>query len=113
MQPGAKLDEVAAAWVSGAAAGWSGRRTGPRPRPISLPTYPFAEDRYWLPEIDAPAQPERPGAALPLLFEPVYEDKPATDGPAPHRRVVVLCGLSQNVPASPKSFVRPARIAFR
>ncbi|MCW2306578.1 non-ribosomal peptide synthetase [Rhodobium gokarnense] len=102
-EPGATLDEVAAAWVAGATVDWAARRTGPRPRPISLPTYPFADDRYWLPEIDAPPlrageTPVSPDAPLPLLFEPVFEEKAATDGTAPQNRIVVLCGLSEGHP---------------
>ncbi|MBB4302686.1 amino acid adenylation domain-containing protein [Rhodobium orientis] len=96
--PGAPPEDVAAAWVSGATVDWAARRTGPRPRPISLPTYPFAEDRYWLPETDAPATPESPDPPLPLLFAAIFEEKAATEGPAPQNRVVVLCGLTETRP---------------
>ncbi|MCB0195285.1 MAG: KR domain-containing protein, partial [Anaerolineae bacterium] len=44
-----KLDKLAAGWVKGLAIDWS-RLYGPeKPGRISLPTYPFARERYWVP----------------------------------------------------------------
>ncbi|MCG8915258.1 SDR family NAD(P)-dependent oxidoreductase [Actinokineospora sp. PR83] len=57
--PGADaLDLALAAWVTGAE--WTVPSTG---RIVSLPTYPFAQERYWLPEpVERPGR--APGAAV-------------------------------------------------
>ncbi|WP_437627952.1 amino acid adenylation domain-containing protein [Sorangium sp. So ce1151] len=57
-----RLQQVARLWVAGAEIDWEAL---PRPfvcRRISLPTYPFARERYWLPLQDEPASA---GAAAP------------------------------------------------
>lgn len=41
--------ELAQQWVGGASVDWTARHAGRRPRRVSLPTYPFARDRYWIP----------------------------------------------------------------
>ena len=41
--------ELLAGWVLGSAVSWDRLYDGRPPRRISLPTYPFARDRYWLP----------------------------------------------------------------
>jgi amino acid adenylation domain-containing protein len=43
-------DDILELWVKGATVDWS-KLVGPNPpKKISLPTYPFANDRYWVPE---------------------------------------------------------------
>lgn len=39
-------------WVKGLSFDWSKLYGNVKPRRISLPTYPFAKERYWLPEIE-------------------------------------------------------------
>jgi amino acid adenylation domain-containing protein len=102
-QPAADLSfplaAIAEKWVRGAPVDWPALRSGPRPAPISLPTYPFAEDYCWLPDIEATANPPKPEmmpdpAPLPLLFTPVWREQVAivgTDLPA-KGRIIVLCG---------------------
>ena len=93
------LAAIAEQWVQGAEVDWSGLRTGPKPPPISLPTYPFAEDYCWLPDIEATANPPKPEmtpepAPLPLLCAPVWREQVAivgTDLPS-KGRIIVLCG---------------------
>ncbi|HWY22634.1 MAG TPA: beta-ketoacyl synthase N-terminal-like domain-containing protein [Candidatus Acidoferrum sp.] len=41
---------LAALWVAGAEVTWPDGHTGEQPRRAHLPTYPFARERYWLPE---------------------------------------------------------------
>ncbi|WP_318198082.1 SDR family NAD(P)-dependent oxidoreductase [Streptomyces sp. MCL20-2] len=55
------LDGLAELWSRGAAPDWRElyARTGPMPRRISAPTYPFARDRHWVPEL-APAASAAP-----------------------------------------------------
>jgi acyl transferase domain-containing protein len=51
-------DKVAQAWTRGSTGDWNAMYGPPRPRRVSLPTYPFARERYWLPEPEpAPAAP--------------------------------------------------------
>ncbi|MBT2575230.1 amino acid adenylation domain-containing protein [Bacillus sp. ISL-51] len=50
----AKLAEV---WVKGGVINWNRLYDDNRPRLISLPSYPFAKDTYWLPEHNKKHQP--------------------------------------------------------
>lgn len=108
-QPAADLSfplaAIAEKWVRGAQADWPELRLGPKPAPISLPTYPFAEDYCWLPEMEATANPPKPEmksepAPLPLLFAPVWrEQAPGSGAISPAKeRVVVLCGSLASKP---------------
>ncbi|UJF34762.1 SDR family NAD(P)-dependent oxidoreductase [Paenibacillus hexagrammi] len=40
-------------WVKGLSLDWNRLYPGSKPRRISLPTYPFARERYWVPEMAA------------------------------------------------------------
>jgi amino acid adenylation domain-containing protein len=95
---GDSLGDIASGWVQGAVVDWTARRNGPRPRAISLPTYPFAADRCWLPDLDdgfrpAPAVTAPP---MPLLFAPAWRETAArqTSAPTGATRLIVLCGLA-------------------
>jgi len=44
------LSKLAGLWVSGAAIEWRSLYKSSPPRRISAPTYPFARERYWIPE---------------------------------------------------------------
>ncbi|MGK5627295.1 beta-ketoacyl synthase N-terminal-like domain-containing protein [Streptomyces sp. URMC 123] len=54
---------LGALWAAGAEIDWSPDRGGRRPRPVSLPGYPFRRDRHWIPS----AYVEGGGAAAPAL----------------------------------------------
>ncbi|MET4141391.1 SDR family NAD(P)-dependent oxidoreductase [Pedobacter sp. UYP1] len=43
---------IADFWINGQLVDWKILYTGKQPRRISLPTYPFARERYWLPEAE-------------------------------------------------------------
>lgn len=45
-----ELDKLAQLWVAGVAIDWSLLYPNDIPQRISLPTYPFAQERYWIPE---------------------------------------------------------------
>jgi polyketide synthase PksM len=47
------LSKVAEAWVNGAKVDWARLYGASRPKRISLPTYPFARERYWRERADA------------------------------------------------------------
>jgi acyl transferase domain-containing protein len=42
------LNQLAAAWVGGRELNWGALYPGRKPRPMSLPPYPFARERYWI-----------------------------------------------------------------
>nr|ADN68484.1 SorI [Sorangium cellulosum] len=59
-----KYDKVLELWVKGLSLDWAKLYDGVRPRRISLPTYPFARERYWRPDaVDAASDPRRAIAA--------------------------------------------------
>ncbi|MFP5391438.1 MAG: SDR family NAD(P)-dependent oxidoreductase, partial [Gammaproteobacteria bacterium] len=94
--PTEDAQQMAQAWVEGKAVDWAGvhRLAFPDtpPRRVSLPTYPFARERHWLPApAAAPASPVAPAPALPapvaaapaaevLYFAPRWQDMPLAAG---------------------------------
>ncbi|MFM2061288.1 MAG: hypothetical protein RLZZ507_958 [Cyanobacteriota bacterium] len=44
------LEELAKLWIEGVEIDWLGLYPSPTPKIMSLPTYPFAKERYWIPE---------------------------------------------------------------
>ncbi|MFP5391926.1 MAG: SDR family NAD(P)-dependent oxidoreductase, partial [Gammaproteobacteria bacterium] len=91
---------LAALWVDGVAVDWTALKRSGRPRRISLPTYPFARERYWkaAPAV-APAAPASDSvSARTRLFEPVWEPSPVETGQGGHdftARHLILCDLAQ------------------
>lgn len=73
-----KYDDALALWVKGVRLDWSQIQGGMARKRVSLPSYPFARERYWVPE---------GGASLPMPGG--YKDTPATSStmhPLLHRR---------------------------
>src|SRR5262249_60548497 len=44
-----QADKLVELWVKGLSLDWERLYGEPKPRRLSLPTYPFARDRYWVP----------------------------------------------------------------
>ncbi|WP_277682301.1 SDR family NAD(P)-dependent oxidoreductase, partial [Saccharomonospora azurea] len=98
---------LGAHWVRGAVVDWSRLHEQPWPHRIALPTYPFARERYWIPDLpatarttssDVPAVSPQAGRA-PDYYRPVWTPSTAevTEFPDPRtavssRRVVILTG---------------------
>ncbi|MGK3980503.1 amino acid adenylation domain-containing protein [Sorangium sp. So ce118] len=93
-----RYDKLARLWVSGAPIDW--RRlhgSGRAPRPLSLPSYPFASERFWIAERPRPlpprAEPPAPGRGA--------EPAPARDsvaearGPIEQEVTAMLCDVLQ------------------
>ena len=59
-----KLSKLLELWVKGLAVDWKKLYGESKPRRVSLPTYPFAKERYWLPQ-GGGAAAGRSGAAAP------------------------------------------------
>ena len=57
-------DELAQLWVSGVEPDWESLYLDKKPRRISLPTYPFARERYWVPDSN-----RKPAAETPVPME--------------------------------------------
>lgn len=64
-----KVEKLLEFWVKGLALDWSKLYSGQTPRRIGLPTYPFANDQYWVPTLDETASAQSGGLAVlhPLL----------------------------------------------
>jgi len=85
---GRKLGKLAKMWVNGIDFDWDLLHPDRRPFRVSLPTYPFARERYWLPQVsddkryqtvETPMQETEPipGAApASLCFEPDWKLSP-------------------------------------
>ncbi|MGA5042268.1 SDR family NAD(P)-dependent oxidoreductase [Streptomyces capoamus] len=68
-------ERVLEAWVRGVRIDWTSLRDGPTPRRMSLPTYPFARDRYWIaPDADSRPHPLL-DRAVSTLWGPLYESE--------------------------------------
>ncbi len=66
---GETLVKLAKAWVNGATIPWAQLHQQRRPRRISLPTYPFARERFGPPSIKVPAAQNSSNRLHPLLHE--------------------------------------------
>lgn len=62
-----RLDKLGLLWTSGAEIDWSFFHDDPKPRRVPLPTYPFAETRFWIPRTP---KSSRPSALLGELMLP-------------------------------------------
>ncbi|MCX7366152.1 MAG: amino acid adenylation domain-containing protein [Alphaproteobacteria bacterium] len=80
-----RLDKLAMAWAGGLEFDWSVLHRDGDARRISLPTYPFAEERYW---VEAGSPMVRASTNL-LLAYPVWKHRPveAASPPVYERRV--------------------------
>ncbi|MCR9060262.1 MAG: SDR family NAD(P)-dependent oxidoreductase, partial [Rhodobacteraceae bacterium] len=102
--PPNRYSETADRWVRIGDVDWAALRVGRDPLPISLPTYPFAEDYCWLPDTApqtlTPSGPSKHREMLPLLFEPVWAEtpRPAGRNTSVQNRYCVLCGVRTSHP---------------
>ncbi|RZL00111.1 MAG: SDR family NAD(P)-dependent oxidoreductase, partial [Rubrivivax sp.] len=107
-----KLHKLADLWVKGWSFDWERLHAGVQPRRISLPTYPFARDRYWAPRTTtapmvrevpagsklaevASSASEQGGQAHELMtFEEVWAEQVVANGLAKPAVKTVLCFAS-------------------
>ncbi|UNL93527.1 hypothetical protein CPY53_08065 [Paenibacillus polymyxa] len=66
-----KLEKLAQLWVKGLDIEWTLLHSHAKPQRVSLPTYPFEKQRYWVPDtkIQATTKEERISRLHPLLHE--------------------------------------------
>ncbi|WP_274910624.1 SDR family NAD(P)-dependent oxidoreductase [Streptomyces sp. WZ-12] len=73
-----KLSKVAALWVAGAEVDWARLHRHATRRAVSLPTYPFAKERFWIGDLTQPrTAPVTAAVAAPVAAdpEPVVADR--------------------------------------
>jgi len=75
------LETLALYWTRGGEIPWEALHEGEQPRLITLPTYPFARERYWLAASTAAPQPEQPVERTP---------EPETSAGTAHERVAAF-----------------------
>ncbi|MBB4730092.1 3-oxoacyl-(acyl-carrier-protein) synthase/NAD(P)-dependent dehydrogenase (short-subunit alcohol dehydrogenase family)/aryl carrier-like protein, partial [Xanthomonas arboricola] len=90
-----------ALWVQGVPVDWRGLHAGRTPRRVSLPTYPFAPEHYWVPGVPRPADravtgatPARRRRILAKQWQP--SDLPAA-APSMHRVLIVADDTSSGL----------------
>ncbi|WP_340201867.1 SDR family NAD(P)-dependent oxidoreductase [Ascidiimonas sp. W6] len=69
-----RLEELARFWVRGASIDWTKLYKTKKPIKVSIPTYPFAKIRHWLPTPKKKEQPLPSTSSHPLLNRLVTED---------------------------------------
>jgi len=66
-----RVEKIAELWVQGFPIDWELFYYDFKPRRISLPTYPFAKERYWIPETDTQAACSTANPAIAALIHPL------------------------------------------
>ncbi|MBU9710067.1 amino acid adenylation domain-containing protein, partial [Paenibacillus sp. AK121] len=103
-----EMNKLAELWAKGFYIDWKLLYYDLRPKRISLPTYPFAQQRCWAPEVEAGAARVRAVVEAPvtaashtLMFEPVWKEQdvpPEVEAPAYDRRIILLCEPDEALP---------------
>ncbi|MFJ2132669.1 SDR family NAD(P)-dependent oxidoreductase [Streptomyces sp. NPDC087845] len=65
-----RLDKLAALWVDGVELDWGKLHPAPLLRRVSLPTYPFAKERFWIGDLAPVRGAETVGAAAAAVPQP-------------------------------------------
>jgi len=76
------LSQLAELWASGAKIDWALLYKQDTPRRISVPTYPFARERHWIPATEGSRRDEKPGQPAALSVAQLH--------PLVHRNVSTL-----------------------
>jgi polyketide synthase PksM len=69
-----KFSKIADLWTKGMAVEWDRLHHDPKPRRVSLPTYPFAKERYWAPDAETPL----PAASYEHQLHPLVHENTST-----------------------------------
>ncbi|WP_437277977.1 beta-ketoacyl synthase N-terminal-like domain-containing protein [Sorangium sp. So ce375] len=98
-------------WVNGLDVEWSKMYRGARPRRMSLPTYPFARERYWM---SAPiAKRPQEGSRRRVFLEKQWEPSPIGSTRALGGKVAILASAETAELAGRLSEVLPRSEIFR
>nr|QEO74721.1 short-chain dehydrogenase/reductase SDR [uncultured bacterium] len=111
-----RLDDLLTAWVEGANISWNLLYADERPSRISLPTYPFARERYWIATPEPPrrhdVEERRAVTAAPeadagvLMLRPAWVEQAISPGNAAVGQRMVLtigCEVAGATNISPRS----------
>lgn len=105
-----RLSKIAEYWVNGESIHWQDLYQDLRPRRISLPTYPFAKERYWIPDtgdVDSGTNvdSESNSAQVSTDNESIIRDSYVDDSKNNRTKGIQLRSLStsQSVPRSPST----------
>ncbi|MBM7114716.1 SDR family NAD(P)-dependent oxidoreductase [Archangium primigenium] len=88
---------IARAWVEGAAWPWADLHPEGTPRRISLPTYPFAGERYWIENTEPPTPPPGPSAPARETGEAPSMRRRLLDAPQAERQALSIRLLGELV----------------
>ncbi len=69
-----KLSNILDLWVKGLVLDWNKFYGETKPKRISLPTYSFAKERYWIPETQSNAVPLRSGTGVSMIHPLLQEN---------------------------------------
>ncbi|MCP5003310.1 MAG: SDR family NAD(P)-dependent oxidoreductase, partial [Planctomycetes bacterium] len=69
-----KLSKILALWVKGLSFDWNKLYGGIKPRRISLPTYPFVRERYWISAPQCYQLASTAGAAISMIHPLLHEN---------------------------------------
>jgi acyl transferase domain-containing protein len=81
-----ELAHLARLWIQGSVVDWRPLWPGPRPFPVTLPRYPFAKKRYWIPLAHDPGPAPSPSVTVASGAAP--SDRAPTEEPAPSRLAI-------------------------
>lgn len=85
-----KLEEVAEFWIMGADIPWEKLYEEAKPKRVSLPTYPFAKERYWIIEDDGT------GCLYPDMVEEGVSTAPVKE--KTYKQDEAICSNKQDIP---------------
>ncbi|HET8846629.1 MAG TPA: beta-ketoacyl synthase N-terminal-like domain-containing protein, partial [Ktedonobacteraceae bacterium] len=107
-----KYEKLLEAWVNGLSLNWSSFYTGRKPRRISLPTYPFARERYWVPTIDIKAGVDFAGHAV-VTDKQAPASNGSTETQPEHRQVhpVAFPSVMRSLQERLRSAVQPLNLS--
>ncbi|MET9831652.1 amino acid adenylation domain-containing protein [Streptomyces sp. NPDC006385] len=101
---GTPLHDTARRWAEGDRVDWPAPHGTARPRRVSLPAYPFAGERYWVPAHD-PGRATRSGTDLAAVTPGLEERRPAAPVAAPDPVVAAPAGKEDPRPSAPAAVV--------
>ncbi|CAM2067520.1 SDR family NAD(P)-dependent oxidoreductase [Sulfidibacter corallicola] len=97
-------------WTKGLALDWDKLYGQEKPKPISLPTYPFARERYWVPAVHKHRQQSKPPAPMAeqspepttqlITMKPVWNVIPQLEKQAPlplDAKLLIVGGTSRQI----------------
>jgi amino acid adenylation domain-containing protein len=86
------LTQLAQQWVEGVEIDWRSLYGTEAPHRVHLPAYPFARERYWIPELETSSSFNHNGPQKPKILHPLLHRKQITADLAEQRFISVFTG---------------------